>query len=202
MPPDDPTQSTLSPDESRLIERLQRGDGDAIAQLQNRYRDELRLFCQRMLGGDAAGAEDIVQDVLLTCCRIEPESRPQTSIRGWLYQIARRRCIDVRRRQKPPEPGEVRGLRRAQATYENAIDPLTTPAGKALKLDRAAKVLELLEDLDDDLRTVVIMRYFQDLPREDISEAIGLSIAGTKARLAKAMKILRDKMGALGDSGT
>lgn len=187
--------------DSRLVDRMRAGDADAIASLQNRFGDELRLFCRRMLN-DTALAEDVVQEIFLTCCRLTPEQQPTSSLRGWLYQIARRRCIDLHRRRKQPEPGDVRGTRPAQPTFDHAIDPLTTPAGKALKLDRAAKVLELVHDLDEELKTVVLMRYFQDLPREEIAEAVGLTVAGVKARLNKAMQLLRDKMSRLDDSGT
>lgn len=195
--PDSPV--TLSSADAAILAGLRAGDSLALASLQNRYADELRLFCRRMLN-DAAAAEDVVQDVFLTCCRIGPEQQPQTSIRGWLYQIARRRCIDIHRRQREPDAAAVRAARRAQPTFEHAIDPLTTPAGKALKLDQAAKVLALVQDLDEELRTVVLMRYFQDLPREEIAEAVGLSVAGVKARLTKAMQLLRDRMSSPGDS--
>lgn len=191
----------LSQDESKLLTRLRAGDREAVAAIEKRYGSELRLFCRRMLA-DAAAAEDVVQDVLATCCRLEAESLPQVSIRGWLYQIARRRCIDMHRRRHDETRPDARGPRRAQPSFDNAVDPLTTPAGKALKLDRAAKILTVLNEMDEELRSVVIMRYFQDLPREEIAEAIGLSLAGTKARLSKAMQLLREKLDLSDDSGT
>ncbi|MBU0639240.1 MAG: RNA polymerase sigma factor [Planctomycetes bacterium] len=199
MTADDLDSSQLSRGDCLLIARLQAGDAAAVAGIEQRYGDELRLFCRRMMG-DAALAEDLVQDVLATCCRLEAGSLPTRSIRGWLYQICRRRCIDARRKQHDAAAPVARKARRAQPSYEHAVDPLTTPAGRALKRDRAAKILSVLEELDDDLRSVVVMRYLQDLPREEIAEAIGLSLAGTKARLSKAMQILRDKLQKLDDS--
>jgi RNA polymerase sigma-70 factor (ECF subfamily) len=193
------TTTTLSLNDQLLLERLRAGDNRAITAIERRYGDELRLFCRRMLN-DAALAHDIVQDVLATCCRLEAESLPSHSIRGWLYQVARRRCIDARRKQHDTAPPAARGARRVQASFAHAIDPLTTPAGKALKRDRASRILAVLDELDDDLRSVVVMRYFHDLPREEIAEAIGLSLAGTKARLAKAMDALRQKLRTLDDS--
>ena len=47
---------------------------------------------------------------------------------------------------------------------------------------------------DEDLRAVVVMRYFQELSREEIAEAIGLTLAGAKARLGKAMQALRERL--------
>lgn len=191
------TATRLTQDDQLLMQRLRAGDSNGVVAIEKRFGDELRLFCRRMLA-DAALAEDVVQDVLATCCRLDADSFPTTSIRGWLYQIARRRCIDVQRRKHERAPA---GARPMQTSFDHAIDPLTTPAGKALKRDRAARILLVLGELDDDLRSVVIMRYFQDLPREEIAEAIGLSLAGTKARLSKAMDELRARLERLDESG-
>ncbi len=195
------TVTQLTADEERLIDRLQAGDEKALAAIERQYSDELRLFCRRMLN-DSAAADDLVQDVLYTCCRTDAAARPTHSVRGWLYQIARRRCIDQLRRQRGPDVAAARGKRRPQPTFEHAVDPLTTPAGKALKRDRAERLLAVLDELDEDLRSVVVMRYFQDLSREEIAEAVGLTIAGTKTRLTKAMGILREKLGQLDESGS
>ncbi len=199
MGSDDLSTTSLSQSDQMMMARLRAGDTRAVAAIERRYGDELRLFCRRMLGDPARG-EDIVQDVLAICCRLEAKSLPTTSIRGWLYQVARRRCIDVQRKQHDVASPAARGARGVQPSFDHAIDPLTTPAGKALKRDRATQILAVLQELDEDLRSVVVMRYFQELPREEIAEAIGLSLAGTKARLSKAMEILRRKLQQFDDS--
>ncbi len=183
----------LTPDDLDLARRLRAGDPQALAAIEGRLGGELRLFCRRMLD-DPQAAEDVVQDILLTCCRLPEESLPQHSLRGWLYQIARRRCIDLLRRQRNPVVPAARAARRTARSFEHAVDPLTTPSGKALKRDRALKVLECLSKLDEELRSVIVMQYFQELSREEIAEAIGLSLAGTKARLSRAMQELRRQM--------
>ncbi len=194
MSEEDFTTSRLSRDDDLLMQRLRAGDSRAVAAIERRYGDELRLFCRRMLG-DAALAEDVVQDVLAKCCSLKTEALPVRSIRGWLYQVARRQCIDVQRRRHEPAAGEGRG-----SAASELVDPLTTPAGKALKRDRALKVLSVLGELDEDLRSVVVMRYLQDLSREEIAEALGLSLSGTKARLSRALSELRRRLARLDDS--
>ena len=199
MPHDRLSATTLSQNDQLLMEQLKAGDQQAIAAIERRYGDELRLFCRRMLA-NTEWAEDIVQDVLATCCRLQAESLPAHSIRGWLYQVARRRCIDAQRKRRDVAPPAARDAMPVQRSFDHAVDPLTTPAGKALKRDRAVRILAVLQELDDDLRSVIVMRYFQDLPREEIAEAIGLSVAGAKARLAKAMDVLRQKLQQFDDS--
>jgi len=196
---DEFTATRLSQDDELLMQRLRAGDPNAVAAIERRYGEELRLFCRRMLS-DAELAADMVQDVLATCCRLQAESFPTHSIRGWLYQVARRRCIDEQRKRRGAAPPEARGPRSPQPSVESAVDPLTTPAGRALKQDRAGRILTALQDLDDDLRSVVVMRYFQNLSREEIAEAVGLTVAGTKARLGKALEVLRTRLRQLGES--
>jgi len=189
----------LPTDDLELVRRLRAGDSQALAAIEGRFGGELRLFCRRMLD-DPQAAEDVVQEILLTCCRLPEESLPQHSLRGWLYQIARRRCIDLLRQQRHTVAPAARAVRRPVSSLEHAVDPLTTPSGKALKRDRALKVLECLSRLDEELRSVIVLQYFQELSREEIAEAIGLSLAGTKARLSRAIQELRRQMQISGDA--
>lgn len=186
--------------EQAWMRRLQAGDRSAVEEISARYGGELRMFCQRILY-DAALAEDVVQDVLVKCTASTEQEAPTGSLRGWLYRVARNRSIDALRKMKP----EVR-LSAAQSSsdiWRNGaaiLDSVTTPAGKAIKTDRARTVQQAIEAMDDDLRIVVILYFFQGLSREELAEAIGLSLAGAKARIARATRLLREKLHSLNDS--
>lgn len=180
--------------------RLQGGDKAAVAEIERFFAGELRLFCQRMVY-DEALAEDIVQDVLMTCCRTSQSIQPRQSLRGWLYKITRNRSIDELRKMHPK--ARLSALQTSRQTWMNPaipIDSATTPAGRAVKQDRTRRVQLAIDAMDDDLREVVILYFFQGLSRDEVSEAIGLTLSGTKARLAKAARVLRQKLRALDDS--
>ena len=182
-----------------LLTALRDGGSDAVVRLEHQFGHELQLFCQRMLG-NAAAAEDVVQDVLTRCCQLSQEHAPDRSVRGWIYQLARNRCIDVlRKRRERSLPGQ-KGEDDSAGPGLMAIDPCTTPSGKALKRERVVRILGCLDELDDELRAIIVMRYFQDLPRAEIAEAMDLTERAVKSRLAKAMVELRRRLGNLGDS--
>jgi len=186
--------------EQGWMRRLQAGDRSAVEEISARYGGELRMFCQRIFY-DAALAEDVVQDVLVKCTASTESDAPAGSLRGSLYRVARNRSIDALRKMKP----EVR-LSAAQSSSDiwrhgaAVLDSVTTPAGKAIKTDRARTVQQAIEAMDDDLRIVVILYFFQGLSRDELAEAIGLSLAGAKARIARATRLLREKLQALNDS--
>jgi RNA polymerase sigma factor (sigma-70 family) len=186
--------------QTELMTRLQAGDKGAVVEIDRLFGTELRLFCQRMVYNEAM-AEDIVQDVLMTCCRASQGMQPTECLRGWLYKIARNRSIDELRKLHPK--ARLSALQTSRQTWMNPaipIDSSTTPAGRAVKQDRTRRVQLAIDGMDDDLREVVIMYFFQGLSRTEVSQAIGLSLSGTKARLAKATSLLRQKLRALDDS--
>jgi RNA polymerase sigma-70 factor (ECF subfamily) len=186
--------------DAELMARLQGGDKGAIAEIDRQYGNELRLFCQRMVYNEAL-AEDIVQDVLMTCFRADSATKPSGSLRGWLYRVSRNRSIDELRKLHPK--ARLSALQSSRQVWTHSaipIDPLTTPAGCAVKQDRVRQVQLAIDAMEDDLREVVIMYFFQGLSRQELSEAIGLTLSGTKARIAKATRVLREKLRTLDDS--
>ena len=54
-----------------------------------------------------------------------------------------------------------------------------------------SNLTELLKQLDDKSRTVILLRYFEDLKLEDIADIVGENLNTVKARLYRALKKLR-----------
>ncbi len=183
-----------------LMARLRNGDKTAIAEIDHRFGPELRAFCQRMVYNETL-AEDIIQDVLMTCCRADTTLSPTGSLRGWLYKVTRNRSIDELRRMHPK--ARLSALQSSQMAWMHPaipIDPLTTPAGRVVKQDRVRQVQLAIDAMGDELREVIILYFFQGLSRNEVAEAIGLTLSGAKARIAKATRVLREKLRALDDS--
>src|SRR4051812_575061 len=86
---------------------------DLIRQLYAEHAGMLLGYTRRLLGGDTARAEDVVQETLLRAWRhpevLERSERHGTSIRGWLVTVARNIVIDTERarRSRPREVAEV-----------------------------------------------------------------------------------------------
>ena len=176
-------------------------------EIERRFGPELRRFCRRMVFNEAL-AEDIVQDVIAVSCEkaddprsVLPPNEPHR-MRGWLYRVARNRCIDELRKMRPEVRLSAIQSSRVALGDRMPIDPLTTPAGKAVKAERVEAAQAALDGLDDDLRSVLIMRVYQDLSREEIAQVVGLSVAGVKARLAKATRMLRESLHRLDESSS
>ena len=60
--------------------------------------------------------------------------------------------------------------------------------------DLADFVVELLAVLDDERRTVIVMRYIEGLPTREIAARLGKSDDATRAIVSRALDTLRQKM--------
>src|SRR5262249_60009676 len=84
-----------------LVLRCQGGDGDAFAELVERYQPRLRYYLRKMIR-EAHAAEDALQDVWLDVFRSVPRLAEAGAFRAWLYRVARDRAFRELRKRRPP----------------------------------------------------------------------------------------------------
>jgi RNA polymerase sigma-70 factor (ECF subfamily) len=103
MKPDDKSQLGRGDagDEMRLVARIRAGDQQAMSELYDRYGKVVYAVALRVLQ-DAAGAEDVLQDVFLQLWR-NPDAfdASRGSLAAWLAVISRHRSIDRLRKRRP-----------------------------------------------------------------------------------------------------
>ena len=85
--------------ERLLLLRCQAGDGDAFAELVERYGSRLRYFVRRLLG-DADAAEDVLQETWLDVFRGVDRLLDLATFPAWVYRIARDRAARRLRRRR------------------------------------------------------------------------------------------------------
>jgi RNA polymerase sigma-70 factor (ECF subfamily) len=137
----------------------------------------LQGFCEEV--------DDAVQEVFIKVYRAEIP--PEETFLAWFYRVILNTGRDHGRRRKTRF-----GLldRLQQLAPEDSVGPPAEPADPAL---RAA-----LATLPDELRECVALRFFADLPLEEIARAQDIPVGTVKSRLHGAVKKLR---AALEDGG-
>ncbi|WP_435922531.1 RNA polymerase sigma factor [Paenibacillus sp. DYY-L-2] len=128
---------------------------------------------------NAEDALDIVQDSIHKAIKSDT-LKDETAIKSWFYKIVVHTALDFLRRRKRvtvASDGEME-LR----------DPGSEDRYRDLDLERA------LDELPAEYRSVVVLRYFEDLKIEEVAEVLGLNVNTAKTRLYKALKLLRVEM--------
>ncbi len=137
------------------------------------------------LTGDAARAEDVVQETLLRAWR-HPEvtADPDRSARAWLFTVARNLVIDDRRsarfRNETGTP-DVETVAGAAAAGPDEVDTA---------LDRLL-ISTALSDLSPDHRAVIRRAYYQGWSTAQIADDLGIAEGTVKSRLHYAVRALR-----------
>lgn len=140
----------------------------------------------RRLVADPHLAADLAQDVALDALEGQPE--PGRPLRGWLATVMRRRLSRLRR-------GEARRVAREQAAHERA--PRAAEASVAEVVERAEThrnvVLALLA-LPEPTRSTLLLRFFEQLPYEEIARRTGVATATVNSRVTRGLDELRRRL--------
>ena len=155
---------------------MRRGQPEARAELFRRYAPQVRRILY--LQGFCEEVDDAVQEVFIKVYRAQiPAEGP---FLAWFYRVILNTGRDHGRRRK---------TRQGLMDKLHQIAPVATAAAPAEPADPALR--EALADLSPELRECVALRYFADLPLEEIAQAQDIPVGTVKSRLHGAVKRLR-----------
>jgi len=166
-------------DQRGLIERAQRGDHDAFAELIEPALARLDAAA-RLILRDRELARDAVQEALIRAWRDARGLRDPERFNAWLYRLTVNACLDISRRRR-------------RRVMEVAIDSLEVPGQVDLAGDLAQRetVDEALRTLDAGHRAVVALYYLLDLPLREVAEVLGIPLGTVKSRLHHSLETMR-----------
>jgi RNA polymerase sigma-70 factor (ECF subfamily) len=188
----------------QLLLRAGEGERSAVNELMERHREMLRrMVAARMDRGMAQriDASDIVQDALLEAHRRLRDYLGDATMpfHVWLRHIAKDRLIDAHRRHRAQrrDVGREQPLAPAaadQSSFDLAAqlrDMELTPAAAALRRELVTRFWTALDQLDEQDREIVLMRYAERLGNSEVAELLGLSPAAAGMRFLRATRRLQ-----------
>jgi RNA polymerase sigma-70 factor (ECF subfamily) len=188
--------------ENELVERINRGDREAMAEyLQFRRHDLLAVILNKMGMPlrSRVEADDIYQEVAAGAVqKMEELDFSSNSPFGWLCEMAQRRIIDAERRfsaQKRARHREVGihgSAEQSQVGIANLlVASITSPSRAFSRHQKEFRLLQAMEQMPDEQRTVLQLRYGEGRPTKEIAEQIGKSDGATRVLLTRALKKLK-----------
>lgn len=194
-----------APTDEQLLGDFVQGQPAGFELLVRRYAQELHRFAQRITGSSAA-AEDVVQETFLQVYNSAGSFDRTRRLKPWLFTIAANKARDhLRRRTRRREVPFEAQIRSDDETRQRFLDLLSSDADQpddALELDERRRVVrDLVEEMPERLREVLVLAYFHRLPYREIAEAIEVPLGTVKSRLHAAVvwfaEKYRDELAAL-----
>jgi len=140
--------------------------------------------------GDQAEANEITQETFIAALRALPSYQEKKSLKAWLYTIALNQSRSHLRKRKT--------LERLRNTLNSIfrVEPQkqVLPEETAIQNDKEAQIWNALNQLDEPFRTVVVLRYFHELPISEISEILSVNEGTIHSRLHTARERLRNAL--------
>jgi RNA polymerase sigma-70 factor (ECF subfamily) len=192
--------------EEELLDRLRRGDQQALAELFAGHRARLRRMVGWRLDPRLNGRldpSDVLQEVYLDAARRLPAylEKPNVPPSLWLRLLTGRRLMELHRQHlgaRMRSAGQEVSLHQewawasAPSLAAQLVGHLTSPSQAAARAETAACLARALEEMDPIDREVLILRHFDELSNNEVAELLGLQKAAASNRYVRALRRLRD----------
>ena len=147
------------------------------------------------LTGDREEADDLVQDTFLKAYRFFDSFERGTNARAWLHRIMRNTYInEYRRIRRQPNIVEYDEQISAYQMMPAAANRKSEVHGRSVEDIFEDEIAMAIANLPEKFKSVVVMRDVEDLPYEEIAEALDLPVGTVRSRLHRARAILFDQL--------
>jgi RNA polymerase sigma-70 factor (ECF subfamily) len=169
----------------QLMALAQNGDAGAFGELYERYAQSIYRFLSAHLD-DRLEAEDLTEEVFLRVWRTLPNYNEQgVPLLAYFFKIARNALIDFYRRAARSGPHMS-----LEATH--IIDQRPDPGDAALVRMEHQEIRRLLDQLSEDYRNVLVLRFLSELSAGETAYVMGRSEGAVRTLQHRALAALRE----------
>ena len=178
--------------DEKLVALAVSSDPDAFGEIVKRWERKIFALCFGMLGRED-DARDASQETFIAAYRNVANFRGEAKVSSWLHRIAVNQCLTTKRRAKTrseefldDDGGESDRIFVAPAHG--------SPASTTEATERLIIVRQAVSSLPVDLRQVIVMKEFEEMTFQEISETLELPLSTVKSRVYTALRQLRMKL--------
>ncbi len=185
----DPTLDKYTDDE--LLKRYREGDENAFREIVERYKNSLYSFLRRFLNRQDL-VEDVFQETFLQLFASRDSFDTSRPLRPWLFTIAANKAKDALRKMQRHSSMSIGAIADSgDVSVDDVINILAsykiTPADEVTMEETARRVREIVADMPENLRGILILAYFEQFSYKHMAEILSIPIGTVKSRLHTAV---------------
>jgi RNA polymerase sigma-70 factor (ECF subfamily) len=180
--------------ETRLVRLAKGGDRRAFAELVDLYKEKLYRLAYRYVG-NRQEAEDIVQETFLRLYKNLDRFDETLKFSTWIYRIATNLCIDRLRKRKASYSLDADiGDGESADGYSMLPSNEMSPENQVLLSESQELIRKAIDTLPEKYKSVIILRYLQDLSLQEIGDVLHMPVTTVKTRVHRGREYLRRKL--------
>ena len=183
--------SSRAQEDLELVAKAKEGDQNAFSKLMARYRDSIFFMVLKMVH-NRDDAEDLTIEAFGKAFNNIGNYSADFAFSTWLFKIATNNSIDfIRKKRLVTTP-----IDRTTTTEDGETTPIAVrdhsanPEEAVIKEQRAQKIRGAIEQLSPKYRSLIELRYLDELSYEEIAEKLDLPLGTVKAQLFRAKDML------------
>lgn len=172
------------------------------------FREIVELFKNRVFGmaykftNNYDEAQDLSQDIFLKIYKEIGSFRFESKLSTWIYRISINTCLDWKRKNSKVKILSTSIVNDDDEAIELDIkDDNPLPDEAFIQSENQREVHELVSELPDKYKTVIIMYHFNNMSYQDISSALNIPERTVETRLYRARRLMKDELTKLNERG-
>jgi RNA polymerase sigma factor (sigma-70 family) len=171
-----------------FVERAKVGDQKAYAELMHRYKDSIYFMVLKMVN-NKDDAMDITVTTFAKAFENLEKYRPDYAFSTWLFKIATNGSIDFIRKKKI-QTTSLDGFRDSDDRVFEIKSDVLNPEETSIKKQQTEQLKEIIDSLPLRYKTLIILRYFDELSYDEIAAYMDLPLGTVKAQLFRGRDLL------------
>lgn len=183
--------SSRAQEDLELVAKAKAGDQAAFSKLMSRYKDSIYFMVLKMVH-NRDDAEDLTMEAFGKAFNNIVNYSADYAFSTWLFKIATNNCIDYIRKKKllTTSIDQTSKTEDGESTPIAVKDHSPDPEEAVIKEQRAAKIRSAIEELSPKYRSLIELRYLDELSYEEIAEKLDIPLGTVKAQLFRAKDML------------
>ena len=177
--------------DAELLARYAAGEEAAFRAIVSRYKNSLYIFLRHFLNRQDL-IEDVFQETFIQLFTSREDFDTSRPLRPWLFTIAANKAKDALRKRKRTAAISIGTIADAQEmSFDDVLNTLTsvttTPYDTAEKGETSSQVRQIIADMPENLREILILAYFNKFSYKQMAQILSIPIGTVKSRLHTAV---------------
>jgi len=177
--------------DAELLARYAGGEEAAFREIVSRYKNGLYMFLRHFLNRQDL-IDDVFQETFLQLFISRDSFDINLPLRPWLFTIAANKAKDALRKQQRTAAIPIGTIADSEEmSFDDVLDALTSdstmPYQELEKNELASRVRQIIADMPDNLREILILAYFNKFSYKQMTQILSIPIGTVKSRLHTAV---------------